>query len=75
VSPLLYEDHVAVHLVVVGLARRGVLGDESIDEVFDGGICGMVFGGLADVFDGFECDHVGGPPGLLETKWPVGVFI
>ena len=56
------QDDVTVIFGVVWLARRGVLGDEPIDEVFDGGICRMVFWELCEVFGGFDCDHIYGPP-------------
>jgi len=54
---LLDQNDVAVRLVVVGLTRGGVFGDEAIDEVFDGGIRGIIGWEFAEVFGGFERDQ------------------
>ena len=64
---LLDQDDVAVVVGVVGFTRRCVFGDEPVDEVLDGGICGMVFGELAEVFGGFESDHECPPRELADT--------
>jgi hypothetical protein len=52
------QDGVAVPVGVVRMALPGVVLDKPIDEILDGGKCGMVFGELAEVLGGFERDHM-----------------
>ena len=59
---LLDQDRVSIPVGVVGMTLPGVVGDEPLDEVFDGGICGIGGREFCEVFGGFESDHIWGPP-------------
>ena len=51
--------HVTIVLGVVSPTGWAVGRDELIDEFLDGGVCRVVFGELAEVLGGFECEHWG----------------
>jgi len=55
------------------MSLPGVGPNELIDEFFDGGICGTGGWELAEVFGGFECDHVGVPPCGWDGGFSMGV--
>ena len=53
--------------------RRCVLGDEPVDEVLDGGVCGAGGSELGKVFGGFERNHKFSPRELADT-WSAGLI-